>query len=194
MEYGFVNSPYPIVLSIENHCSWEQQRIMAKIMIDVFKDSLALPMKSADPNFQLPSPHELQRKILIKGKREDAREEEEEEGEYEDEEVEADDVYEEDPRASLSKGKSVALVVETKKKKAKASKVHPDLSAITFLGTDKVKEFSPQVSASIPADMMCSYSENVTNKNMRKAEKVQGWIMHNQKHLRCVCYRAALPT
>ena len=33
MKYSFENSPYPVVLSIENHCSLDQQRIMAKIMV-----------------------------------------------------------------------------------------------------------------------------------------------------------------
>ncbi len=65
-EYGFVISPYPVVLSIENHCSFEQQKIMARMMIETFKDSLALPVKVGTK--QLPSPKELMKKILIKGK------------------------------------------------------------------------------------------------------------------------------
>lgn len=70
-EYGFVTSPYPVVLSIENHCCLDQQKVLAKIMIDVFKDKLAMPLKNADGSFvtSLPSPMELKHKILIKGKR-----------------------------------------------------------------------------------------------------------------------------
>jgi len=66
-----VTSPYPVVLSIENHCCLEQQKVLAKIMIDVFKDKLAMPLKNADGSFvtSLPSPMELKHKILIKGKR-----------------------------------------------------------------------------------------------------------------------------
>lgn len=70
-EYGFVTSPYPVVLSIENHCCLEQQKVLAKIMIDIFKDKLAMPLRNADGSFvtSLPSPMELKHKVLIKGKR-----------------------------------------------------------------------------------------------------------------------------
>jgi hypothetical protein len=67
-EYGFVTSPYPVVLSIENHCCLEQQKVLAKIMVDVLKDKLAMPLKSADGSIitTLPSPMELKYKVLIK--------------------------------------------------------------------------------------------------------------------------------
>ncbi|CAL1548854.1 unnamed protein product, partial [Lymnaea stagnalis] len=31
-EYAFITSPYPVILSIENHCSLQQQQVMANIM------------------------------------------------------------------------------------------------------------------------------------------------------------------
>ena len=67
-EYGFQTSPYPIVLSIENHCCLDQQKTLAKIMVDVLKDKLALPIKTADGSSVevLPSPMELKYKVLIK--------------------------------------------------------------------------------------------------------------------------------
>ena len=36
VKYAFVTSPFPVVLSVENHCSVEQQEIMADVMISVF--------------------------------------------------------------------------------------------------------------------------------------------------------------
>jgi hypothetical protein len=71
----------------------------------------------------------------------------------------------------------------SKKKKA-ALKTHPDLSAITYLGTGKVKAFTPEVSGSIPADMMASYAEGKTYKFAKNPDKVEGWIAHNKNHLR----------
>jgi hypothetical protein len=38
-------------------------------------------------------------------------------------------------------------------------KTHPDLAAITFLGTQKTKSFESSVSANVNSDMMASFSE-----------------------------------
>ena len=34
-KYAFVASPYPVILSIENHCSIDQQKKMAKYLVDI---------------------------------------------------------------------------------------------------------------------------------------------------------------
>ncbi|MGH0155175.1 UNVERIFIED_CONTAM: hypothetical protein FKN15_053256 [Acipenser sinensis] len=64
-EHAFVTSEYPIILSIEDHCSILQQRNMATTFKKVFGDMLLTkPVDiSADG---LPSPNQLKRKILIK--------------------------------------------------------------------------------------------------------------------------------
>ena len=68
-EYGFVNSPYPIILSIEQHCNLEQQRVQVDIMKAIFKNRLATRIDNPDaPGTVLPSPNELKYKILLKGK------------------------------------------------------------------------------------------------------------------------------
>ena len=35
-KYSFVTTPFPLILSIENHCSVDQQEIMADILLDTF--------------------------------------------------------------------------------------------------------------------------------------------------------------
>lgn len=56
---------YPVILSIEDHCSVVQQRNMATHFKKVFGDLLLT--KPVDSNAEeLPSPHQLRRKILIK--------------------------------------------------------------------------------------------------------------------------------
>jgi hypothetical protein len=65
-ENAFKVSPYPVILSIENHCGIEQQEVMAKHMVEIFKDKLQMPISNVD---KLPSPEELKGKIIIKGKR-----------------------------------------------------------------------------------------------------------------------------
>uniref|UniRef100_A0A8C9VRG8 1-phosphatidylinositol 4,5-bisphosphate phosphodiesterase gamma n=1 Tax=Scleropages formosus TaxID=113540 RepID=A0A8C9VRG8_SCLFO len=67
-EHAFVTSDYPIILSIEDHCSIVQQRIMATFFKKVFGDMLLT--KAVDISADgLPSPNQLKRKILIKHKK-----------------------------------------------------------------------------------------------------------------------------
>uniref|UniRef100_A0A674JCH7 Phosphoinositide phospholipase C n=1 Tax=Terrapene triunguis TaxID=2587831 RepID=A0A674JCH7_9SAUR len=67
-EHAFMTSEYPVILSIEDHCSIAQQRNMAQNFKKVFGDMLLTkPVDiSADG---LPSPNQLKRKILIKHKK-----------------------------------------------------------------------------------------------------------------------------
>ncbi|KAJ4305866.1 hypothetical protein N0V90_001399 [Kalmusia sp. IMI 367209] len=65
-KYAFVESEYPLILSLEVHCSPDQQHIMVKTMVDEFGDKLVVqPLKD---DYQLPSPEELKGRILIKVK------------------------------------------------------------------------------------------------------------------------------
>ena len=84
MESGFKTSDYPIVLSLENHCSEAQQNEvaadlrpgekrslqMSRHFVEVFRDHLQdrpladFPLVKGQ---QLPSPNDLKFKILLKG-------------------------------------------------------------------------------------------------------------------------------
>ncbi|KAF7237177.1 1-phosphatidylinositol 4,5-bisphosphate phosphodiesterase gamma-1 [Varanus komodoensis] len=67
-EHAFTTSEYPIILSIEDHCSIVQQRNMASHFKKVFGDMLLT--KPVDINAdQLPSPAQLKKRILIKHKK-----------------------------------------------------------------------------------------------------------------------------
>ena len=66
-DYAFVSSEFPVILSLENHCNIEQQTKMAEIMKRYFGDLIAMPIQDQNMEY-LPSPNQLKRKILIKGK------------------------------------------------------------------------------------------------------------------------------
>ncbi|KAJ3221368.1 1-phosphatidylinositol 4,5-bisphosphate phosphodiesterase delta-4 [Clydaea vesicula] len=80
VEYGFVVSPYPVILSLEIHCDHSQQEgfnsfivfllrnlVMAQIFQDVLGDKLLThPIKEEET--VLPSPLELLNKFIIKAK------------------------------------------------------------------------------------------------------------------------------
>lgn len=63
--YAFDKSPYPVILSLENHCSKDQQRIMSGLFISIFGEMLAVDNLSY--NNTLPSPEQLKYKIILKG-------------------------------------------------------------------------------------------------------------------------------
>ncbi|KAG0286714.1 Phospholipase C [Linnemannia gamsii] len=65
--YAFVNSPYPLILSLEIHCDLDQQDIMANIMRTKLGSWLVVAPLDSE-NVVLPSPDDLQFKILIKSK------------------------------------------------------------------------------------------------------------------------------
>ncbi|XP_044512699.1 1-phosphatidylinositol 4,5-bisphosphate phosphodiesterase delta-1 isoform X1 [Gracilinanus agilis] len=66
--YAFKVSPYPVIISLENHCSLEQQRVMAHHLRTILGDLLLdRPMDEMVTDF--PSPEQLKKKILVKGKK-----------------------------------------------------------------------------------------------------------------------------
>ncbi|XP_021047066.1 1-phosphatidylinositol 4,5-bisphosphate phosphodiesterase zeta-1 isoform X2 [Mus pahari] len=67
-KYAFVTSDYPVVLSLENHCSPGQQEVMASILQSTFGDFLLSDMLDEFPD-RLPSPEALKFKILVKNKK-----------------------------------------------------------------------------------------------------------------------------
>ncbi|KAJ2917966.1 hypothetical protein MD484_g2466, partial [Candolleomyces efflorescens] len=68
-KYGFVASPYPIIISAEVHCSVPQQDMIAEIMVSVFGDSLVREPPEGPLKIEaLPSPEELKGKIMLKTK------------------------------------------------------------------------------------------------------------------------------
>uniref|UniRef100_A0A667YQQ8 Phosphoinositide phospholipase C n=1 Tax=Myripristis murdjan TaxID=586833 RepID=A0A667YQQ8_9TELE len=69
-QYAFKASPYPLILSLENHCSVEQQAVMAKHLRTILGSKLLTKPLSDRPLKDLPSPEELRGYILIKGKKE----------------------------------------------------------------------------------------------------------------------------
>ncbi|XP_017274967.1 1-phosphatidylinositol 4,5-bisphosphate phosphodiesterase delta-3-A isoform X2 [Kryptolebias marmoratus] len=69
-QYGFKASPYPLILSLENHCSVEQQAVMAKHLRTILGRKLLTKPLADLPLRDLPSPEELKWRILVKGKKE----------------------------------------------------------------------------------------------------------------------------
>jgi hypothetical protein len=71
-DHAFVASPYPVILSVENHLSEDQQAVMAAQMVTTFGSLLHTPTEDEFFKYvrdgHLPSPFDLRNKILIKCK------------------------------------------------------------------------------------------------------------------------------
>uniref|UniRef100_A0A8D0HBB8 Phosphoinositide phospholipase C n=1 Tax=Sphenodon punctatus TaxID=8508 RepID=A0A8D0HBB8_SPHPU len=68
-KYAFQASEYPVVLSLENHCSMEQQDVMAQQLKGILGEQLLTTTIDGRVPARMPSPEELKGKILLKGKR-----------------------------------------------------------------------------------------------------------------------------
>ncbi|XP_006869217.1 PREDICTED: 1-phosphatidylinositol 4,5-bisphosphate phosphodiesterase delta-1 isoform X2 [Chrysochloris asiatica] len=67
-DYAFKASPYPVILSLENHCNLEQQRVMARHLRTIL-GTMLLDHQLDGVTSSLPSPEQLKGKILLKGKK-----------------------------------------------------------------------------------------------------------------------------
>ena len=183
-QFGFSASPYPIILSIENHCSIRQQQRMAELLKKILGKHLLMP-KYGIVDGKLPSPEMLRKKVIVKGKRlHAATDDSVEDGESDDD----DDDTKHDVSKKPSDESIEEQAAESAPKPPKQPKIAQELSDITYMGTGHMKKFGTEISASVPADIMCSYGENTTKKHCKNAEVSKEWMHHNTEHLRLVIH------
>uniref|UniRef100_A0A672V6U0 Phosphoinositide phospholipase C n=1 Tax=Strigops habroptila TaxID=2489341 RepID=A0A672V6U0_STRHB len=119
-KYAFTKNEYPVILSIENHCSVIQQKKMAQYLTEILGDKLDLSSVHNDDSTTLPSPASLKGKILVKGKKLPANiSDDAEEGEVSDEDS-ADEIDDDcklmngDVMENIAKKKLDSLIKESK--------------------------------------------------------------------------------
>ncbi|XP_047233326.1 1-phosphatidylinositol 4,5-bisphosphate phosphodiesterase delta-3-A [Girardinichthys multiradiatus] len=144
-EYAFKASPYPLILSLENHCSVKQQTVMARHLKSILGDKLLFKPLTYLESASLPTPEDLKCKILVKGKKERIVEE------YSSSSSDLDS-SEEEGRCGKSSGKK-------EDKKPGASNLSPELSELVVY-TRSVPFKSFQHAAKNPATEMSSFSES----------------------------------
>ncbi|NXS81689.1 PLCZ1 phosphodiesterase, partial [Erpornis zantholeuca] len=70
LQFYFQSSAYPVVLSLENHCSPKQQEVMAHYLKSILGDKLlSSPIGGEVDMTRLPSPEALKFKVLVKNKK-----------------------------------------------------------------------------------------------------------------------------
>ncbi|XP_035626952.2 1-phosphatidylinositol 4,5-bisphosphate phosphodiesterase delta-3-A-like [Oncorhynchus keta] len=166
-QYAFKASPYPLILSLENHCTVEQQTVMARHLRTILgKRLLTKPLKD-HPLKDLPSPEELRGRILVKGKKDVQHLNQLGK-------TSSVDTSSDDEASSRNK--------KDKKDPAKAvsSKLSPELSElVVYCRSVPFRGF--QHSAQKPPDEMSSFNENDALKHIKDTGKL--FVRHNSRQL-----------
>lgn len=159
---------YPIILSLENHCSIPFQQVMAKNMVEIFGKKLFVPSEKQCSGANLPSPEELRGMVIIKGKRPP----EPDDGAASTSDLEADYI---DP---LNPADDEAGSAEIKHK----HNIDEKLRELTLLNGAKFKLF--ETSLKQEPTTMHSIGETKITKIVRKAEEnAKFWRQYNEDHM-----------
>eukprot|EP00980_Cylindrotheca_fusiformis_P005332 scaffold1138_cov128-Cylindrotheca_fusiformis.AAC.14 len=162
---------YPIILSLENHCTHPFQRVMAQDMERIFGSKLFIPTDEQIGINSLPSPEELRGKIVIKGKRppdlDDSPEEDSEEGPADDP---YHDQYDEPSMAAA------------KKDPKKLPKVVAELSRLTLFHGNKFKNFEKSI-AQNPSHMHSFGESKITKIINKNKANANSWRKYNVHHM-----------
>ena len=165
---------YPIILSLENHCSHPYQIVMANVMKQVFGHLLYIP-QSGETFQDLPSPESLRGKVVIKGKRppeKDAKEETEIDTDQDDGAGGDYDPYAAGSNQSPSK----------QKPPAELPKIAKELADLTLFHGTKYKNFEASIAG--PCSHMHSIGETKIGKILgQSAANTSLWRLYNVHHM-----------
>eukprot|EP00096_Caligus_rogercresseyi_P012558 TRINITY_DN5303_c0_g1_i1.p1 TRINITY_DN5303_c0_g1~~TRINITY_DN5303_c0_g1_i1.p1 ORF type:complete len:822 (-),score=236.70 TRINITY_DN5303_c0_g1_i1:21-2336(-) len=158
--YAFSASDYPLILSIENHCSIPMQDKMADYMKSLLGEALYISPPD-ESKAALPSPEALKHKILIKAKRLPP-------GKTQDDLVESED--EEDDERDEKRKKS------SKKISQKLSDLVNYIHAVHFPGFHESERDSAYYH-------MSSFGESKTKKFLEGSETARSFVKYNARQL-----------
>uniref|UniRef100_A0A8C7IUB4 Phosphoinositide phospholipase C n=1 Tax=Oncorhynchus kisutch TaxID=8019 RepID=A0A8C7IUB4_ONCKI len=166
-QYAFKASPYPLILSLENHCTVEQQTVMARHLRTILGKRLLTKPLNDQTLKDLPSPEELRGRILVKGKKDVHHLNQL--GKTSSFDTSSDD------EASSNNKKD-----KKDPTKAVSSKLSPELSElVVYCRSVPFRGF--QHSTQKPPDEMSSFNENDALKHIKDTGKL--FVRHNSRQL-----------
>lgn len=194
---------YPVILSLEVHCTEKAQMEMARILRRELGDKLYAPSSSSESRPPvLPSPASLRGKVICKGPWAEAPEPDEEEYDtpgtveaLEPSNIDGAGLLDANENAS-EKRRSKKLIVETsqgsgmsskKPNKEKKNMVTRELSDVIFLGNGNRKELMERWKTGEsfvdgkPANHICSFSESVIGGQGEECH--DAWVAYNARNL-----------
>eukprot|EP00529_Nitzschia_sp_RCC80_P004525 CAMPEP_0113499134 /NCGR_PEP_ID=MMETSP0014_2-20120614/31576_1 /TAXON_ID=2857 /ORGANISM="Nitzschia sp." /LENGTH=910 /DNA_ID=CAMNT_0000393269 /DNA_START=16 /DNA_END=2748 /DNA_ORIENTATION=- /assembly_acc=CAM_ASM_000159 len=168
---------YPIILSLENHCSHPYQRTMATDMKKIFGKLLFVPSGNQTSGGTLPSPEHLRGMVVIKGKRPP---EADEDGQNPKTRGKADKaaVKKQESYAGEENGVDQYDAAQTG---GHHSKIDPELANLTLFHGVKFKNFNESIEMN-PSHMH-SIGESKIKKIVGKKNAGKMWRKYNIQHL-----------
>jgi len=169
---------YPIILSLENHCSHPFQSALAKALTDTFKEKLYVPPENVSGD--LPSPESLRGMVVIKGKRPPESDDNPVDIVYDDDAEQ----YDESTREAegSSRGTPTKTGSPPDSKPIQPPKVVKELARLTLFHGTKFKEFEKSIDE--PQSHMHSIGESKITKILAKAPKNAAlWRKYNVHHM-----------
>ncbi|NXO45629.1 PLCZ1 phosphodiesterase, partial [Locustella ochotensis] len=197
-KYAFMSSAYPVVLSLENHCSPKQQEVMAECLKTILGDKLlSSPIGGEVDMTRLPSPEALKFKVLIKNKKVGTLEqtllrmEEEYNGEAEELSDSYSDSASEDSEDTIPlqqtrtpskrKGERKSSLLPQKKKKVRRTKIALALSdLVIYTKSQKFVSFDYSLK-----HQQCYENNSIGESNARKLVKASAkeFISHTTRFI-----------
>lgn len=171
---------FPLILSLENHCSIPFQDEIAYQLRLIFGDSLFIPDESK-LNEPLPSPDELKGMVLIKGRRiTDTRDDycqgsTDYDSDSDDSEIEQEHIKDASDREPLSPRSSSGLSRQS------STSFSTELSHITTFHGVRIPSFEAGMDMS--KDCMLSIDESKARKYCKHEGEQMKWIKYNQTHM-----------
>ncbi|XP_040419970.1 1-phosphatidylinositol 4,5-bisphosphate phosphodiesterase zeta-1 isoform X2 [Cygnus olor] len=196
-KYAFAASEYPVILSLENHCSPKQQEVMAEHLENILGDKLLTSTIGDSVVTQLPSPEALKFKILVKNKKvgtieetmlrkgQDSHGETGEifEEEYTSEEDETDEKAPLQQKSDSSKRKSENRLSSLPRKKAKMKKIKIAIELsdlVIYTKSEKFVSFEHSL-----ANQKCYENNSIGEVKARKFVKHSGneFVSHTSRFI-----------
>lgn len=175
--YAFIASPYPVILSLELHCSALNQKKMVDILQDVLGDVLVRECVDNCP--ELPSPSSLKYKVLVKVKKLHTVIEALP-GDKGGSSTTSTSFSEDSNATNLTSSSGLNRKFSLKRKKTAA--VIADLSNLgCYLQGTKFRNFSLPESKTF--NHIFSFGEKAINKMLKDSEKLASLDKHNRKFM-----------
>ncbi|KAL3772145.1 hypothetical protein ACHAWO_004162 [Cyclotella atomus] len=166
---------YPLILSLENHCSLPFQEAMAAQLKSILGKKLYIPDEQSLLG-RLPSPQELRGMVVLKGRRPVGATDD-----YDtDDDAANDDMTDQQSVVTATTVKTSMTSLSSSRRVSTSVKIAPELAKLTLFHGTKFRSWDESIET--PTYHMHSFSESRV-RTFSKSSNAYKWIEYNQTHL-----------